>query len=153
MFYPDPFFLPSTVDFVDLKAACSFLLVLPLGWAKSLWHSYMRTGAFKPCDCKKCFFCLKGHTNGITHRPQKQAKVTVGYKCGTRVTTKKCTNERVSLGLVSGSYCRMCYRKQVTTELTATERRKMYRTSKMGCPIWKEPICKECWREGYNKHA
>ncbi len=27
--------------------------------------SYMRTGAFKPCDCKKCFFCLQGHTNGI----------------------------------------------------------------------------------------
>jgi hypothetical protein len=43
--------------------------------------SYMRIGAFKPCDCKKCFFCLKGHTNGIAHRPQKQAKVTVEYKC------------------------------------------------------------------------
>ena len=36
MFYADPFFLPSTVDFVHLKAACSFLVVLPLGWAKGL---------------------------------------------------------------------------------------------------------------------
>jgi hypothetical protein len=35
--------------------------------------SYMQTGAFNPCDCKKCFFCLKGHTNGITHCPRKQA--------------------------------------------------------------------------------
>jgi hypothetical protein len=43
----------------------------------------MQTGAFNPCDCMKCFFCLEGHTNGITHRPQKQAKVTEEYKCGT----------------------------------------------------------------------
>jgi hypothetical protein len=31
VFYANPFFLPSTVDFVHLKAACSFLVVLPLG--------------------------------------------------------------------------------------------------------------------------
>ena len=31
--------------------------------------SYMRKGAFKPCECKMCFFCVKGLTNGITHRP------------------------------------------------------------------------------------
>ncbi len=31
-----PFFLPSTVDFDHLKAACSFLVVLPLSWAKWL---------------------------------------------------------------------------------------------------------------------
>jgi hypothetical protein len=49
--------------------------------------SYIQTGVFKPCDCKKCFFCLKGHTNGITHHPQMQVEVTVEYKCGTRVTT------------------------------------------------------------------
>jgi hypothetical protein len=87
--------------------------------------SYMQTGAFKPCGCKKCFFCLQGHTDGIPHCPQKQAKVTVEYKCGTRVTTKKCTHERVSLGLASGCYCWMSYRKQVTTELMPTERKNM----------------------------
>ena len=49
----------------------------------------------------------------------------------------------------------MCYRKQPTTELSlsAKERRKTNRTSAMGCPICKEPICKECWKEGYDKHA
>jgi hypothetical protein len=31
-----PFLFPSTVDFVHLKAACSFLVVLPLGWARGL---------------------------------------------------------------------------------------------------------------------
>jgi hypothetical protein len=30
--------------------------------------SYMRKGAFKPCECKMCFFCVKGLTNGITYR-------------------------------------------------------------------------------------
>jgi len=49
--------------------------------------------------------------------------------------------------------CRMCYRKQLTTELSAKDRRKTSRTSRMGCPICKEPICKECWKEGYDKHA
>ena len=74
-------------------------------------------------------------------------------KCGTRVTTNKCTDVRVSLGMELGSYCRMCYRKQLTTELSAKERRKTCRTSRMGCPICKESICKECWKEGYGKHA
>jgi hypothetical protein len=115
--------------------------------------SYMRKGAFKPCECKMCFFCVKGLTNGITHRPRKQAKVTVEYKCGTRVITKKCTDVRVNLGLNSGKYCRMCYRKQLPTGLSAKERQKRCRTSAMGCPICKEPICKECWKDGYDKHA
>ncbi len=69
-------------------------------------------------------FFLNGITTGIAHPPTKEAKVTVEYKCGTRVTTNKCTDVRVSLGMVSGSYCRMCYRKQLTTELSANDRRK-----------------------------
>ena len=99
------------------------------------------------------FFCLNGITTGIAHPPTKKAKVNVEFKCGTCVTTNKCTDVRVSLGMESGSYCRMCYRKQLTTELSAKERRKTNRTSAMGCPICKEPICKECWKEGYDKHA
>ena len=110
--------------------------------------SYMQKGAFKPCECKMCFFCVKGLTNGITHHPSKGKKVIVEYKCGTCVTTNKCTDVRVSLGLSLGKYCRMCYGKQLTTELSATERRKTSRTSAMGYPICKEPICKECWKEG-----
>jgi hypothetical protein len=54
-------------------------------------------------------FFFNGITTGIAHPPTKKAKVTVEYKCGTRVTTSKCTDVRVS---VSGSYCLMCYRKQ-----------------------------------------
>jgi hypothetical protein len=115
--------------------------------------NFMRQDPFVPCDCGKCFFCLNGITTGIAHPPTKKAKVTVEYKCGTRVTTNKCTDVRVSLGLSSGKYCRMCYRKQLTTELSAKDRQQRCRTSRMGCPICKEPICKECWKEGYDKHA
>jgi len=75
--------------------------------------SYMRKGAFKPCECKICFFCVKGLTNGITHHPSKDKKVIMEYKCGTHVTINKCTDVRVSLGLPSGKYRRMCYRKQL----------------------------------------
>jgi len=100
--------------------------------------SYVRTGAFKPCDCKKCFFCLQGHTNGNTYCSRKQAKVTVEYKCGMWVKTNKCTNVRLSLGLESGWYCGMCYRKQLTNELSAKERKKACISSQMGCLICKE---------------
>ena len=115
--------------------------------------SYMQKGAFTPCECKMCFFCVKGLTNGITHWPSKGAKVIVEYACRIRVKTDQCTNMWVSLGMESGTYCRRCYRKQLTTELLAKERRKRCRTSAMGCPICKELICKECWKEGYDKHA
>ncbi len=115
--------------------------------------SFMQTGAFKPCDCKKCFFCLQGHMNGITHCPWKQAKVTVEYKCGMRARTNNCANVRLSLELESGWYCGMCYRKQLTNELSAKERKKACISSQMGCPICKEPICKECRKEGYYELA
>jgi hypothetical protein len=85
-------------------------------------------------------FCVKGLTNGITHQPSKSEKVIVEYVCQTRVITDKCTDVRVSLGLVSGKYCRMCYRKQLITELFAKERQKRCRTSVMGCSICKEPL-------------
>ena len=109
--------------------------------------SYMQSGAFKPCDCKKCFFCLKGHTHRITHRPQKP------NNCGTQVRTNECTNECVNLGKSSGTFYQMCYRKQLTTELIANKRKKTCRTSRLGCVICKEPICTKYWKEGYDKHA
>ena len=102
---------------------------------------------------QQMFFCLKGVTTGISHPQNKKAKVTMEYKCGTRVTMNKCTDVQVSLVMKSGKYCRMCYRKQLTTELSSNDRQQRCRTSAMGCPICKEPICKEYWKEGYDKHA
>ncbi len=28
-----------------------------------------------------------------------------------------------------------------------------HRSSRMGCAICKEPICIECWKQGYHKHV
>ena len=114
-----------------------------------LWQT-----AFLPCNCKKCFFCMNGFTNGIQHFPSKKAKAVVQYKCGTWVKTIQCTGKQVDLGL-GCTYCRMCYRKLLGTMASKKEaavKKKMHRTSRMGCPICKEPICKECWGEGYDKH-
>jgi hypothetical protein len=117
--------------------------------------SYMSKSYLVPCDCNKCFFHVNGLTNGIAHPPSKKAKVTVEYKCATWVTTNKCKKikDRVSLGLKSGRYCWMCYQKQITMDLLSHQRENRCRTSVMGCPICEEPICKECWEEGYDKHA
>jgi hypothetical protein len=52
-----------------------------------------------------------------------------------------------------GRYCGMCYQKQVSTELKVKERKGRCRTSSLGCAICKEPICMECWKEGYDRHA
>jgi hypothetical protein len=102
-------------------------------------------------------FCLNGITTGIALPPKKKAKVIVEYKCGTRVTMQQCAKikDEVNLGTKSGDYCRMCYPnpKQVTNSLTWKERKKRCRTSAMGCPIYKEPVCNECWKEGYDKHV
>jgi hypothetical protein len=114
--------------------------------------NYMRQDQFVPCNCGKCFFCLNRITTGIAHRSSKKAKVTVEFKCGTCLKTNKCTADRVSLGMKSGGYCRMCYRKQACTDLKANDRIQRCRTSAMGCAVCKEPICKKCWKEGYDKH-
>ena len=74
-----------------------------------------------------------------------------------QLITKYCYDDwvvqRRKKELSSGKYCRMCYRKQLTTELSAKDRQQRCRISAMGCPICKEPIFKECWKEGYDKHA
>jgi hypothetical protein len=113
----------------------------------------MRQDPFVPCDCGKCFFCLNGITIGIGHQSSKKAKVTVEFKCGTCLKTNKCIADRVSLGMKLGGYCRMCYQKQACTDLKANNRIPRCRTSAIECAVCKEPICKECRKEGYNKHT
>jgi hypothetical protein len=57
---------------------------------------YMRAGGFVPCDCKRCFFCINGHTSGIKHAGDKRRSVV--YKCSKRARTVKCTTVRVNIG-------------------------------------------------------
>ncbi len=114
---------------------------------------WMRQSPVLPCNCNQCFFYRNGITSIITHHPTKKQKVTVDYKCGTRVKTDKCTSEQINLGLEVAQYCRMFYQKQSSIELTSEVRKGACRTSKMGYPICKEPICKECWNDGYDTHV
>ena len=44
--------------------------------------SYMRKGAFKPCECNMCFFCMKGLTNGITHQKVRKLSWSISAECG-----------------------------------------------------------------------
>ena len=104
-----------------------------------------------PCECGKCYFCLHEMTNGIAHKGGNRDRVVV-YANGVRIKTKRCTVVRVNLGRKDSSYCRMCYRKQNTSGLNSETKKANFKTSTLGCASCLEPICKFCWKEGYDLH-
>ena len=67
-----------------------------LDWVGNKRLDYMRTESFLPCDCKRCFFCLNGHTNSIQHAGVKRPIIQFNY--GKRARTAKCTEVRVNIG-------------------------------------------------------
>ena len=119
---------------------------------------WMRQVEFVPCNCKKCYFCLKGFTTGIEHK-QKKRKIALHFKSGETIRSMKCVDTAVALGRGS-CYCRMCYRKQLGAthdngkKLSGKEKKKISNKSTYGCPqpSCQEHICTECWTEGYDKH-
>jgi len=124
---------------------------MSLDWDGDERPDYVRTGEFYPCNCKKCYFCINGHTTGIAHAGKKRAAPTmVQYKCGATMRTKKCTNHRVNIAK-SGAYCKMCYRMQ-DTSLDLVDKKKKCKTSRLGCAVCKEAVCAICWKSGYDKH-
>ncbi len=124
----------SFVPFIDRSSSIQPIDEIFSRTVQNEWHKEL-----KPIRPVHAPWVELTNEHGIAHPPMKKTKVTVEYKCGTRVTTNKCTDVRVSLGMNSGKYCRMCYRKQLTTELSAKDRQQRCRTSRMGCPICKEP--------------
>jgi len=114
--------------------------------------TWMRKGVLVPCDCNKCFFCKTGKTNGIYHKVLVTESKKTG-KCFGRKKRKKniqCTKDRQLLSnYTSGQYCRQCYRDQKSIVLTTNEMRRNCRFTTMGCPACTEPICDECWDNGY----
>ena len=125
------------------------------GKEDSVRPRWMRQKELVPCDCKMCFFCLRGLTGGIDHK--RKDNVIVEYSCGSRLKTKKCTTERVQLmdkdgmPMTSGRYCRMCYRKQ-PSDWSSSRKKSSCKTSTWGCAQCNEPICSECWKVGYDRH-
>ena len=56
---------------------------------------WMRQMKFLPCDCRKCYFCVNGHTNGIEHPVGEECEVV--YANGARVLTVGCVEEHVNI--------------------------------------------------------
>ena len=113
---------------------------------------YMQKDMFVPCNCKKCFFCQCGVTGVVSGVPREgvKRKAVFHFKCGARKVTKGCTEVRVDLDK-GASYCRMCYRNAPCT-LSAKDKRKLCKGSRLGCNQCREPICEVCWEKGYDKH-
>jgi hypothetical protein len=131
---------------------------IEMDWDDENRPRWMRQSEFVPCDCKCCFFCLKGMTGGVEHKRKKARQVTVEYACGSRRRTNKCTTERVLLKKKNGedmkwkTYCKMCLRNQPKDDgYTAKERQKRCNQSKWGCAHCQEPICEVCW-PNYDMH-
>ena len=126
---------------------------------KSERPDWMRQDSFVPCGCKKCYFCLNGHTTGIAHKAKKQKVKVVEVRTGLVTWTEQCTTKRVNLNR-GCSYCRQCYRNlEGATDkkgnlLDRDQTVKEYKMSTMGCPQpgCDEHICKKCWAKGYDRH-
>jgi len=116
------------------------------------YPNWMKQGVLDPCRCEKCYFCIKGLTNGIVHKHTGKRS---SEGNGDSATTKKskavveCTDDRVGLTLADGSpmkwndYCKKCLEKRSGKW---KDKVKKCPTSKLGCAKCNEPICRECWK-------
>ena len=108
---------------------------------------WMRQTTLVPCDCKMCYFCLNGFTNGIAHKKQNQT--VIHYKCGKRLRVRGCTSVRVRVRN-SGEYCRQCYKNhsgidEDGNKLNKSQKKKQCNKSYLGCGSCLQPICESCW--------
>ena len=121
----------------------------------------MRRTDFLPCQCKACYFCTNNHTNGIHHN---QAKIIFSppdqsNKRKRTVTTTKCVDIAYEIE-TKPKYCKMCHANHSERIKTSVDRhrrknKRYSNQSKLGCPICRETICKDCWPKyvanGHNK--
>jgi len=107
---------------------------------------WMRQSSYIPCGCKRCFFCINRKTSGVHH--DKSTIVMTSPGSGKkRKRGVRCTYHRFPLARLKGrgSYCRQCYRK-----MKGKNKRSKCKHSRMGCPACDEPICTDCWKNGYD---
>ncbi len=62
---------------------------------------WMRQSTLAPCDCGQCYFCLNGMTSGNHHH---NGVVVYVRSDGKKVRTSGCTDKRVNIMGMSGSY-------------------------------------------------
>ena len=123
--------------------------------------TWMRQKPLCPCECKFCFFCKEGMTNGIYHaKGAKRCRTTAKRKNNSSRSNKRksdigCSGLRESFD--TSQYCGMCYRKAKVTHphLTSAERKTMVQKKQnksdpggiplAGCLNCNERVCKICW--------
>ena len=101
----------------------------------------MRQVAPVPCDCKQCYFCLNGTTNGIAYI--KEDKAAIVHKYNKRIRINGCYEDLVTIS-TSGSYCQLCYTQQLGYLKTKVKKNHSNK-SILGCPQCKVYICESCW--------
>ena len=107
---------------------------------------WMRKKNFVPCNCRFCFFCKNGYTNGIFH-DRSQILMTSPSSGKKRKKNVVCTRDRFVLAdfFPNSRYCAQCYIAQ-PNHLGTQEKKKNCRQSYKGCPSCNEPLCEECWK-------
>jgi hypothetical protein len=100
--------------------------------------AYMRNMAYIPCDCKTCFFCIKGLTHGVDHQWQ--------GRLSTRNDTETCPNERIVIASTP-QRCRACYQ-QLRLEYhdwTVKRVKSRCHQTRLGCSKCQVIVCETCW--------
>ena len=106
-------------------------------------------GPLVPCDCRHCYFCVKGLTSGIQHRENYRKVKVIAMKTGNITRLDAYMEMRLPLGRGSNYYA-MCYRKLAGEiggdgeKLNTGQEHNRCKHSTMGCPqpSCNEPICK-----------
>ena len=89
------------------------------------------------------------------HQLEQARKTVLHHKDNSTTVTTGHTSYRVEL-LKGSQYCRQCYKVLKETDagkgLSAKEKKKKCRASRLGCSTCDEPICEDCWDSGYWRH-
>lgn len=113
-------------------------------WDLSKRPRWMRGKHVIPCNCAgpaKCFFCTEGISNGVYHDRSKMNFHSPGSGKKRKIDVQ-CAEIRWALpGYKKSKPCEQCKSKP-------EGQKRFYST--MGCPRCNKPICKHCWKDGYN---
>jgi hypothetical protein len=91
-----------------------------------------------PCECKTCFFCIRGLTHGVDHRWR--------GRLSTTNATETCPNERIVIA-VNPQRCRACYQQLRLEHPDSTVKRVKSRChqTRLGCSKCQVIVCEACW--------
>lgn len=107
---------------------------------------WMRKMNLLPCDCKTCYFCVRGFTSGVQHKP----KVSAAQKAEAAATATAAATAVKTHAWVQASSenrCGLCLDAGTKKGLSGKARTDGARKSRytcLGCDPTGRPICKKC---------